>query len=140
MTTQNRRDQTVNEALLPCPTCPWRVNRDATTIPNYNHQMACNLTNTVGEEDGFRPIMACHCSPEGNPHACNGYLAVQGWSNINVRLMLSLNEILNPNDVLEACEAAGIELEPDYHTVLNKMAASINADQEDESLGPAGPD
>lgn len=110
--------------LLPCKTCPWRVNRDATTIPRYDPDMAEALLNTVGEGDAFRPIMACHCSPDAEPRACNGYLARAGWSNINVRLLLLHGRIHNPASVLEACEEAGIELEPDYPTVVEKLRRS----------------
>lgn len=37
-----------SKAPLPCPTCPWRTNRDASTIPNYDHGQAVGLLNTVG--------------------------------------------------------------------------------------------
>lgn len=114
-----------NRKLLPCPTCPWRKNRDATTIPRYNHEMACGLMNTVGEEDAFRPVMACHGSPDNNMEACLGYVAQVGWSNLNVRLMAMKGEIASPDEMADACEEAGIELEPDYQTVLKKLAESI---------------
>ena len=112
-------------SLQPCSTCPWRKNRDATTIPRYDHELACELLNTVGEEDAFRPIMACHGSPDNNMRACLGYLAMAGWSNLNVRLLLLRGEIADSSEVAEACEAAGIELESDYQTVLVKLAKSI---------------
>jgi len=114
-----------DRSLLPCSTCPWRVDRDATTIPNYVHSKACNLLNTVGREDGFRKIMACHGSTDDNMRACNGYLAREGWRNLNVRVLLAQGQIACPSDVIDACEAHGIDLEPDYKTVLEKLAASI---------------
>lgn len=48
--------------LLPCATCPWRVDKDSSTIPRYSHEKACALTGTVGHGDDFRKIMACHHS------------------------------------------------------------------------------
>lgn len=111
--------------LLPCATCPWRVDRDATTIPRYSHEKACGLLTTVGRGDAFRPIMACHGSPEDASWACNGYLAREGWSNLNVRMMLAQSKIANPSEVADACEASGIELETDYDTVLAKLSYSI---------------
>lgn len=27
--------------LLPCATCPWRVDQDASVIPRYSHDKAC---------------------------------------------------------------------------------------------------
>lgn len=114
-------------ALLPCPTCPWRLDQDATTIPGYEHEKACGLLeSTVGDGDDFRSVMACHYSPEGDDQiACKGYLARHGWSNLNVRLLLLDDKIESPDEVLDACEAAGIELHRDYPEVLAKLAASI---------------
>ena len=112
---------------LPCATCPWRVDKDATVIPRYIHAAACRLTNTVGEGDAFRPIMACHHSTRQSKFACNGYLAhmaTTGWPNINVRLLASKGEIPNPNDVLYACETYGVELHANYQDVLGKLAAT----------------
>ncbi len=51
------------------------------------------LRNTVGREDGFRPIMACHHSPVGGERPCVGYLAVEGWRNLAVRVMAIRGEI-----------------------------------------------
>lgn len=75
----------------------------------------------MGEGDGFRPIMACHHSTDESMHACKGYLAQEGWSNLNVRILLSRGAMLNPMAVLEACETHGVELEPDYPAVLRKL-------------------
>lgn len=61
--------------LLPCATCPWRIDQKASSIPLFNHTKACDLRATVGDGDAMRPIMACHGSTEGLPRACNGYLA-----------------------------------------------------------------
>jgi len=82
------------------------------------------MLNTVGEGDDFRPIMACHNSTDTDSIACKGYLAREGWSNINVRLLLRQGEIENPSMVLQSCERNNIELEPDYPTVLAKISAS----------------
>lgn len=109
-------------SLLPCSSCPWRVNQNVSAIPRYNHDKACHLLNTVGNGDAMRPIMACHGSPEDNMRACKGYLARAGWSNINVRLLLVKDQIDNPSAVLSACEAAGIDLHEDYPSVLEKLA------------------
>lgn len=109
------------EKLLPCKTCPWRTDKDATTIPRYNQQKAEGLLQTVGQSDAFRPIMACHHSTCTRVWACNGYLAQEGWRNLNVRLLLLAGKINNPDQVQEACKEAGIELEPDYPTTLEKL-------------------
>lgn len=112
------------KSLLPCASCPWRSDQDASTIPGFNTALAMGLLRTVGQGDAFRPIMACHHSREGKPTACKGYLARHGWSNLNVRLLLSQGAIEHPDAVLDACAAEGIELEPDYQTVLLKLLKS----------------
>jgi hypothetical protein len=88
------------------------------------------LLNTVGDEDGFRPIMACHGSTDRNERACKGYLAREGWRNINVRILLARGQIESPSAVAEACEARGVELEPHYPAVLEKLARSRSGQEE----------
>lgn len=110
---------------VPCKTCPWRVGNDATTIPGYLHDQAVALLDTVGEGDDFRPVMACHRSTNDKTFICNGYLSQAGFSNINVRMMLARGRCPSPLAVLDACESRGIELEPDYLTVLEKLEKSL---------------
>lgn len=71
---------------VPCKTCPWRRGSKASEIPEFSIERARNLQCTVGDGDAFRTIMACHMSPEGGEEPCVGYLAVEGWSNLSVRL------------------------------------------------------
>lgn len=112
--------------LLPCKSCPWRIENDASVIPGYQQEKAEGLLNTVGEGDGLRPIMACHHSTDNNMKACNGYLAQEGWSNLTVRILLSQRQIYNPESVMNACIQHGVELEPNYHAVLAKMTESAS--------------
>ena len=112
-------------SLLPCVSCPWRVDQDAREIPNYRHDKACNLVNTCGEQDDFRQIMACHGSTEEHPTACKGYLAREGWRNINVRILLAQRKIEHPDRVLAACQHAGIDLHESYADVLAKLERSL---------------
>jgi hypothetical protein len=114
-----------DRSLLPCSTCPWRMDIDATMISRYNHQKALDLINTVGKGDDFRPIMACHNSTDSHMRACKGYLAQEGWSNLNVRLLLCTKQIANPSQVKEACEAHRVALESDCPTVIAKLSASF---------------
>lgn len=72
-----------------CPTCPWRVGATADPIPNFDTCKARGLRSTVGDgSDAFRPIMACHGSPDGDARACGGYVAVVGYTNLAVRVGL----------------------------------------------------
>jgi hypothetical protein len=109
--------------LLPCASCPWRTDQDASAILRYDQEKAEGLLSTVGDEDWFRPIMACHGSTDAKMVACKGYLAREGWSNLHVRLLLARGRIENPTAVADACEAHGIELEPDYPATLRKLSS-----------------
>lgn len=114
-----------DQNLQPCATCPWRVDKDATTIPRYNHEKAVGLLNTVGRGDAFRQIMACHHSTGTESEAeqaCKGYLAQVGYTNLNVRLLVATGRI-PLRQIMDACE--GLYLECNYETVLDKLACSI---------------
>lgn len=112
-------------ALEPCTTCPFR--RSSTVggaeIPGFSLGLMRRLVDTVGDgTDSFRPIMACHYSPEGGRDRCStrqipcrGYLARHGYSNINVRLMAA-REGLPLAEIVEACEQ--LDLWPDFATML----------------------
>lgn len=111
-------------ALRPCKSCPWRVDNDASIIPGYNQEKAEALLACVGNEDSFRPIMACHHSAEGKETACRGYLAQEGYRNLNVRLMIMAGRCPDPISVADACYEDGTQLEEDYHDVLAKLSAT----------------
>lgn len=72
----------------PCATCPWRKTSTVggADIPHFDIDLMRGLSNTVGEGDAIRPIMACHGSACGAETACIGYVHVEGYSNIAVRL------------------------------------------------------
>ena len=108
--------------MIPCKSCPWRVDQDVSAIPGYCQEKAERLLDTVGKEDGFRKMMACHQSTEEEPTICKGYLAQAGWSNLNVRLRVMKGQLTHPDQVQEACKAADVELEPNYESVLAKLS------------------
>lgn len=101
----------------PCATCPWRKSSTVggADIPGFNIDMMRKLSNTVGEGDAFRPIMACHYSPVGQEQACVGYIAVEGMSNISVRLFACRGEI--PLRKIED-DCAGIEMWESFDAML----------------------
>ncbi len=113
----------MNSDLLPCKTCPWRMDATAAAVPNYVHAKACDLLHTcVGDGDDFRKVMACHYSlKEEEPFACNGYLAQAGWSNINVRILLAQRKIAHPDEVAAACKSAGVKLHRTWAAALRKL-------------------
>ncbi len=101
----------------PCTTCPWRKTSTVggDDIPRFDLDRMRGLLGTVGENDAFRPIMACHHSPDGDEFACAGYLAVEGMSNLNVRVLAAVGSI----DMLAVYEAAdGLDLWGDFESML----------------------
>lgn len=102
----------------PCPTCPWR--RSSTVggsdIPGFSLDMMRNLSNTVGNGDAFRPIMACHYSSPGKESVCKGYIAREGYGNLNVRV-LAARKVIPMRDILSACE--NIDLWESFHDMLD---------------------
>lgn len=110
-------------SLLPCGSCPWRIDQNAAAVARVRPRLKARQFRTmVGEEDGFRPIMQCHGSPDENPRACAGYVAREGRRNINVRILIATGRIASPVAVDAACDVAGIELHGDYRAVLRKLA------------------
>lgn len=110
------------KSLLPCPTCPWRIDQDASVIPNYCQVKAEGLLATIGRGDALRPIMACHNSTDSKMIPCKGYLAQEGYRNLNVRLLVIKGKVPNPAACSKACEDEGIELETNYETVLERLS------------------
>lgn len=120
--------------LTPCSTCPWRKTSTVGgfDIPGFSLEMMRGLSCTVGDGDDFRQVMACHWSPspaevpeKGHMRPCAGYLARQGYSNLNVRVMAMNGEVDLPGTA-EACEA--IDLWPDFATMLAAYETANEAD------------
>lgn len=103
---------------IPCATCPWRVGSSAADIPAFDIAKARGLRSTVGEGDQFRTVMACHGSACGAESPCIGYIAVEGYSNINVRLM-ALDGRINLPQIWEAAERL------DLYQSFDEMLANL---------------
>ena len=82
------------------------------------------LQGTVGREDGFRPIMACHHSQPGAETACIGYVAVEGWRNLNVRVLAMRGRIDLPG-IQAATE--GLDLWESFEAMLAAFEAALAA-------------
>lgn len=111
--------------LQPCVTCPWRKSSTVggTDIPGFSLELMRRLSNTVGPGDAFRTIMACHHSKPGKDVACKGYIAREGYSNINARV-LAARGIIPMTDIIAACK--GIPLWRSF-TAMLKAYESANA-------------
>lgn len=108
----------VVSGLAPCSTCPWRKTSTigGADIPGFSIELMRGLSDTVGEGDAFRTIMACHGSACGEERACSGYVAQEGDANLNVRVLAALGEI-DIVGIREACD--GLDLWPSFHEMLD---------------------
>ncbi|HEY0174562.1 MAG TPA: DUF6283 family protein [Pyrinomonadaceae bacterium] len=116
--------QDVKCGTTPCPTCPWRKSSKVGggDIPGFNIKKMRRLRNTVGRGDAFRPVMACHYSTEDEETPCVGYVAVEGYSNISVRVLTSRG-VVDQRAIDEAC--AGIEMWESFEAMLAAYEAAL---------------
>lgn len=107
----------------PCATCPWRKTSTigGADIPGFSIDMMRGLRNTVGAGDEFRPIMACHGSACGAERHCVGYVAVEGYSNLAVRLAAIFGDV-DLEGIWRDCD--GLDLWPDFETMLAAYEAA----------------
>ena len=124
-----RHGMSEKRSLVPCATCPWRVEKGADTIPLYSQDAALALRNTVGDGDAMRPIMACHHSQYKTPISCRGYLAQVGYTNISVRILLAKGKLPNLDRIAQAIKKAGIKLHRNYGEMMDKLTMSYGRDE-----------
>ena len=115
-------------AVVPCQTCPWRKSSTVggADIPHFDLDLMRRLANTVGPGDDFRTIMACHGSACGAETICVGYAAIEGYSNLSVRLMAARGEIDLPA-IVQACEP--LDLWPVFGDILNAYEAAAMSEE-----------
>ena len=112
----------------PCPSCPWRVDQDASAIPNFRLELAEGLDKTSPDEKGYGPnftpagepppMFACHQSTEAKYVVCTGWLAVVGSAHPVVRLAVMKGEY-DPEDLRPG--AGWPELHKTFQEVIQKL-------------------
>lgn len=118
----------MGEVRRPCPTCPWRVDRDASTIPGFSLEKAERLDRTCPNDHGRGsgpnfgdPVFACHQSRPGEEVVCAGWLAVFGGLHPNMRLAVCQGRIdpaaLSPGE-------GWPELHQTFEEFIEKMRAT----------------
>ena len=109
----------------PCPTCPWRLKKTASDIPNFDLELAEALADTCGtpgqEVDAAGRRFACHQSKPGEEIPCAGWLAAVGYHHIGVRVDVALGRIpaeaVVPDDDWP-------ELHPSFDEMIEKLRAT----------------
>ena len=104
----------------PCPSCPWRIDQDAQSIPNFSLDLAERLERTTHGDFGAT-IFACHQSREGEEIPCAGWLAIYGYDSIAIRMMVIAGRV--PVEALWPGKDWP-ELEPDFDAVIEKLRAT----------------
>lgn len=110
----------------PCPSCPWRVNQDATDIPNFDLDLAEGLARCCPDKRGMGPdfgasMFACHQSKDGAEIVWAGWMATVGHRHPGVRLAVAMGRL----------DAAALrpgprwpELHANYQNVIEKLRAT----------------
>ncbi len=106
---------------------PWRVDQDASDIPNFSLDLAEELAGTCPSERGYGPDIgsaqfACHQSHEGEEVVCAGWLAVAGHAHPAVRMGVLFGtvsaEALTPGDDWP-------ELHDTFAEVIDKLRETV---------------
>lgn len=122
---------TLTTLAKPCPSCPWRVDKDASDIPNFDLDLAENLAATCPDKRGMGPdygasMFACHQSRDGAEIACAGWMATVGHRHPGVRLAVAMGRL----DASALRPRAGWpDLHQNYQQVLEKLRATDLAEQ-----------
>lgn len=110
----------------PCTSCPWRVDQDATDIPNFDIELAEGLADCCPDKRGMGPdfgasMFACHKSKDGAEIACAGWMATVGHRHPGVRLAVAMGRldasVLRPG-------LDWPELHVNYQKVIEKLRAT----------------
>lgn len=72
-------------------------------------------------------IMACHQATEDSDLACIGYLAVEGWSNLHVRLRI-LQGLIPMSDIEASC--ADLDLHPSFASMRDWLVEGTTIQKE----------
>ncbi|WP_208454142.1 DUF6283 family protein [Burkholderia gladioli] len=114
---------TMKAAARPCASCPWRVDKDARDIPNFDMQLAEKLSETCPDARNMGPafgaaMFACHQSKDGAEIPCAGWLATVGERHPMVRLAVMRGRL--PAESLVP-GSDWPELHDNYPAVLDKL-------------------
>ncbi|MDP9606125.1 DUF6283 family protein [Variovorax sp. NFACC27] len=120
----------------PRPSCPWRLDQDARSIPNFSLDKAEALAATCPDARNMGPgpdaaMFACHQSRIGAEVHCAGWLATVGHRHPAVRLSV-LRDRLDPGRLEPGADWPA--LHENYGQVLEKLRATAPEDVQDSGL------
>lgn len=121
----------LNALAKPCPSCPWRMDKDASDIPNFSLALAEGLSTCCPDNRGMGPecgagMFACHQSKDGAKITCAGWLATVGHRHPGVRLAVAMKRLnmsaLRPGNDWPTLHSS-------YQDVLEKLRATALVDE-----------
>ena len=78
----------------PCAECPFRRDTPPGMFPACRYDALRATAGAPGREAPLgAPMFACHKSAEGGEEACAGWLAVEGYGHLGVRLAVALERL-----------------------------------------------
>lgn len=113
-----KRGEPLPHAGKPCANCPFRKDSPAGEFDTerFDTLRATSRDPRTGQDAlPGSPIFACHKSVDGREIACAGWLAVEGYGNLTVRLALAYGE-LDPAALQPAPDG------PELHASYNEVA------------------
>ncbi|BEP46178.1 hypothetical protein GmRootV15_67670 (plasmid) [Variovorax sp. V15] len=125
----------------PCPTCPWRLDQDARSIPNFSLGLAEALAATCPDVRNMGPdhgaaMFACHQSRPGAEVHCAGWLATVGHRHPAVRLSV-MRDRLDPVHLQPGADWPA--LHGNYGEVLDELRATAAENAQDSGVGARPP-
>lgn len=113
-----KRGEPLPHAGKPCPNCPFRKDSPVGEFDTERFNILRTSSRdprTGADAPPGSPIFACHKSIEGREIACAGWLAIEGYGNLSVRLALSFGE-------LDPATLHPSENWPELHASYNEVA------------------
>lgn len=116
-----------DERSLPCGSCPWRVDADATRIPGLSVERARGLDATCPTSESLfgTPMMACHHSDDGDESVCIGWaLSDASRDSIPLRLAMMHGTVAGWRVLRDAAERADVVVYDSFADMLEQIEAT----------------
>ncbi len=113
----------MTKCVMPCASCPWRLDTRAADISNFDIALAEALSDTCPDSRNMGPdvsasFFACHRSKPGEEFVCAGWLAKVGHRHPRVGLAVMQERI---SAAARRPASDWPELHESYRQVLEKL-------------------